>query len=552
MTILLYLLCIVFLLFAPTAETTSNNDRIIIAIGIDLSCILQTNPSTVRVAASLISDSTSLADDIMAVSDFSTIPLLDIDIFGPGKDGGVNQWQLFQEAFQYENAQCTNQTTGFSFDNNDTFALEENLTYLLKHIKYTTSINYGYPKGRYFAVMTENKYDQDFRSLAKVAAERAGFAGTLVMGRNVASTMICPDSEIDGDTVYLEFHLEEDGLDMAIVLREDGIFETLANEQLKYTTSGFDAMPMLSSTLNRLFQNAEIPDDIITNQVIITSANPLTASQYQALQHLQTSLKGHLKNTNLISCGDPAASDSIYNIPYEHKIAYGAAKYSRSIAREQLEDDDRMICCVELSPLHYGVAVAGGLMHPIIRRHSIEDGPRSAVFTTVLPQQQQKWIEIAVYRGMRLQTALNSHVGSLHIQNDVSLSQLNITIEVNHSGNAMLLTVQDLITGQTIKSTFANDLHTVASEVEQFERNWDPEQFDLNQTLDQQLKDDVELIVYKYASTATDTLQERLFKKLRYMFSPRWRRQQTNNLLSRSESILFPTTEKKVHSSPFN
>lgn len=234
------------------------------------------------------------------------------------------------------------------------------------------------------------------------------------MGRNVASTMICPENKIENDNVYLEFHLEENSVDIAIVLKDDDdIFETLANERLNYTTSGSDSIPMLSSTSEKLLKNAEIPDDSMINQVIITSASPLTVSHHRDVQHLQTFLKDHFGDHNLVFCG-ASTVDTDNEIPYEHRIAYGAAKYSRSIAREQLEDNN-LICCVELSPLHYGIAVAGGLLHPIIRQHSIEDGPKSVVFTATLPQQRQESIEIAVYRGMRLQTAFNTHVGSTHI-----------------------------------------------------------------------------------------------------------------------------------------
>ncbi|GAN06565.1 hypothetical protein MAM1_0128d06050 [Mucor ambiguus] len=553
--ILFFLSCIALVLLTLLTEATSNKDSTIIAIGVDLSHTLETKQSTVRVAASLINESTSLADVIVAVSNLRTAALPDIDNCDYRKSSHQNQWHLFQEVYQYDSAQCTNQTTGFLLNNNDTFALEENLTYLLKRIKYATSVNFRYSKvdissGKYFAVLVESKYDQEFRSLAKAAAKRAGFAGALVMGRNVASTMICPDNKIERKSVYLEFHLEEYSLDIAIVLKdEDGIFEILANERLNYTTSVSDAIPILSSTLDRLLQNAEIPDDTIINQVVITSANPLTLSHHRAVQHLQTSLKGHLENDNLVFCGAPAADDD-NDIRYEHRIAFGAAKYSRLIAQEQLEDD-HMLCCVELSPLHYGIAMAGGLMHPIIRRHSIEDGPKSAVFTTILPQQQQESIEIAVYRGMRLQSAFNAHVGSLHIQNDGFLSQLNITIEVNYHNEELILIVQDLTTGQATTATFINNLQTVATEVEQSERIWDLEQFDLNQTLDQQLKDNVNLVVSRYASTAIDTLQERLSKKLRYMFLPRWKRQQMNDLLSQSESRLIQTAEKTGHSSTF-
>lgn len=116
----------------------------------------------------------------------------------------------------------------------------------------------------------------------------------------------------------------------------------------------------------------------------------------------------------------------------------------------------------------------------------------------------------------------------------------------------LTLTVQDLITGQTTISTFVNDMQTIATEIELSERNWDPEQFDLDRMLDQQLKDDMDLVVSKYASTAIDTLQEKLMKKLRYMLLPRWKQQMMNDFLSRSESRLVPTTEKKAHSLPLN
>lgn len=116
----------------------------------------------------------------------------------------------------------------------------------------------------------------------------------------------------------------------------------------------------------------------------------------------------------------------------------------------------------------------------------------------------------------------------------------------------LTLTVQDLITGQTTISTFVNDMQTIATEIELSERNWDPEQFDLDRMLDQQLKDDMDLVVSKYASTAIDTLQEKLMKKLRYMLLPRWKQQMMNDFLSRSERRLVPTTEKKAHSLPLN
>lgn len=116
-----------------------------------------------------------------------------------------------------------------------------------------------------------------------------------------------------------------------------------------------------------------------------------------------------------------------------------------------------------------------------------------------------------------------------------------MTIQVDHSKDELTLTVQDLLTGQTIAtSTFVNGLQTIASELEEFERNWSPEQSDLNRFLDQQLKDSVDSAISRYVSTATDTLQERLFKKIRYTLLPKWKQHQMNQLLSRSKSMLIP------------
>ncbi|EPB82341.1 hypothetical protein HMPREF1544_10936 [Mucor circinelloides 1006PhL] len=381
----------------------------------------------------------------------------------------------------------------------------------------------------------------DSRSFIKAAANRAGLAATIVTRRNIALTMICPDSTIEDEQVYLELYLENNNIAIALVMKdEDGIFDTLANERVNYTTSGLDVIAMLSSTLDELMQNAQVSANTVIRQVIIASYKPLTVSHHRAVQHIQTFLKSHLGNKDLVFCGDQTSQDDGRVLPFEHRVAYGAATYSRSIAQEQLWNDQHM-CCVELSPVHYGIAVAGGLMHPIIRLHSIEDGPKSAVFTTISPQQKQGLIEIAVYRGLRLQTTSNTHVGSVYLDNDGSLSQLNMTIQVDHSKDELTLTVQDLLTGQTIAtSTFVNDLQTIASELEEFERNWSPQQSDLNRFLDQQLKDNVDSAISRYVSTATDTLQERLFKKIRYTLLPRLRQQQMNLLLIQSKSMLTP------------
>lgn len=116
-----------------------------------------------------------------------------------------------------------------------------------------------------------------------------------------------------------------------------------------------------------------------------------------------------------------------------------------------------------------------------------------------------------------------------------------MTIQVDHSKDELTLTVQDLLKGQIIATlTFVNDLQTIASELEEFERNWSPQQSDLNRFLDQQLKENVDSAISRYVSTATDTLQERLFKKIRYTLLPRWKQQQINQLLSRSKSMLTP------------
>lgn len=142
---LLYCLsCITFSLFLESAKATANKEGgTIVAIGIDLGQLLETNLSTVRVAASLINGPSSLTDEIMTVSDFRMIALPGADALSDG-----NPWHLFQEAYQYETAQCTNLTSEFSLNNDDPLALEERLIYLFKHIKRTTLMNYGYPKVR--------------------------------------------------------------------------------------------------------------------------------------------------------------------------------------------------------------------------------------------------------------------------------------------------------------------------------------------------------------------------------------------------------------------
>ncbi|KAL7328856.1 hypothetical protein PS15p_207061 [Mucor circinelloides] len=409
---LLYCLsCITFSLFLESAKATAKKEGgTIVAIGIDLGQLLETNRSTVRVAASLINGPSSLTDEVMTVSEFRTIAFTGTDALSDG-----DPWHLFQEAYQYETTQCTNLTSGFSFNNDDPLALEERLIYLFKHIKRTTLMNYGYPKGEGFAVIIDSIYNEDSRSFIKAAASRAGLATTIVTRRNIALTMICPDSTIEDEQVYLELYLENNSIAIALVLKdEDGIFDTLANERVNYTTSGLDDIAILSSTLDKLMQNAQVSADTVIRQVIIASSKPLTVSHHRAIQHIQTFLKSRFGNKDLVFCGDQTSQDDSRVLPFEHRVAYGAATYSRSIAQEQLWNDQH-ICCVELSPVHYGIAVAGGLMHPIIRLHSIEDGPKSAVFTTFSPQQKQGLIEIAVYRGLRLQTASNTHVGSAYL-----------------------------------------------------------------------------------------------------------------------------------------
>lgn len=409
------------------------------------------------------------------------------------------------------------------------------------------------------------------KSLIEAAAKRAGLPDAQVLSRTSTATMVCKEKKMHEDNYYLELHMNKDNLDITIVLDDDGtnIFDTLATERLSYTSGGSEVIPLLSLSVDRLIQNADILDINMIDQVIITSSEPLTLFQTLAVQQLETFLKIYFNNDKLKFCD---SSDDGYNelIPHEHRIAYGAARFSRSIAPKKF-DDNQGYCCVELSPMHYGIAVAGGLMYPIIRMHSINDGPKSAVFTTIMPQPHQP-IEIAVYRGVRLQMANNTYIGSLYFDNgnafepynyiftdstiytgkqtQGSLSKLNVTIEVNPYSDELILTVENQDTGQLNISTFINNIQSVGLELSHFEENWDPQQFDLNRFLDQQLKEKVSLIISNYISTATNSLQERFLKQLRYFFLPALKKQQINDILNKFESKLIPT-EKELHSFTF-
>lgn len=143
-----YLPCIVLLFFLTATNalygTPFDEDNRIITIGIDIDNLFEARQSTVRVAASIINGSTSLTNNIRAISDFSTIAMPNYCVDNE-TSSNQNHLRLFQVACAYASSQCTNQTHGFHFNNHDPFALEENLTELFKHIKYTTLMNYGFP-----------------------------------------------------------------------------------------------------------------------------------------------------------------------------------------------------------------------------------------------------------------------------------------------------------------------------------------------------------------------------------------------------------------------
>ena len=69
-------------------------------------------------------------------------------------------------------------------------------------------------------------------------------------------------------------------------------------------------------------------------------------------------------NNEILKCCYSSNDDYNKLIPYEHRIAYGAARFSRLIAPEQL-DGNQWICCIELHPMHYGIAATGGLIYQL-------------------------------------------------------------------------------------------------------------------------------------------------------------------------------------------
>ncbi|KAI8646905.1 hypothetical protein BD408DRAFT_439706 [Parasitella parasitica] len=541
-TLVQFMILIDVLVCSPVHDSST-----IIAIGIDLNHIFDTNRSIVRVAASFINESGALSDTITTMSEFSTLTAPNLSA-NSERSISPKHMQVFLEAYQYIGSQCTNETDGFFFVNNDPLVLEEKLIELFKRIKYTTLTTYGLPNAKLHAVIVDSRYSRAKRSLLEAAAKRAGLPSVQIVGRVVAAAMICEQEEISEDHYYLEIHFDKNKIDIAVILDENGanVFETLAAERLNYTADGSEITPMLSSLLDRLIQNAEIPDAGLIYQVAITSSEPLTLSRAPLLQQLEALLNSYFNGRTLTFCNS-LNGESNRIIPHEHRLAYSAAQYSQSTTKKQLYDS-QWSCCVELSPMHYGVAVAGGLIQPIIPMNSILNGQKSAIFTIIMPQQQQP-IKISLYRGFRLQKALNTYIGSLDFQNDDPLI-LVITIEISADSDELFLIIKDSVAGQTYTSTFSNDRQTVGSELAQFDKNWDPEQFDLNRFIDQQLKEKVDLIVSKYVSTTIDSLQERFFKKMRFFLLPASKRQYINDLIYKSDGNKLTTTEKKLHSLP--
>lgn len=100
------------------------------------------------------------------------------------------------------------------------------------------------------------------------------------------------------------------------------------------------------------------------------------------------------------------------------------------------------------------------------------------------------------------------------------LSNLIVTIEVSPYSDELIFIAENQKTGKSNNSIFINSIQSVGLELLQFEENWNPQQSELNRFLDQQLKEKFALIILNYISTATDNLQERFLRQLRYFFLP--------------------------------
>ncbi|KAI9475599.1 MAG: hypothetical protein EXX96DRAFT_573910 [Benjaminiella poitrasii] len=411
--------------------------------------------------------------------------------------------------------------------------------------------------------------------MVKAAAEKVRIFEIHRYDQTSAALRVC-DANTTNDEglaiIYSIVHFGESALRVTILEYEYYLIDVLTLVTMDYTSPLWDAttvmdyVSLLLKNATLSFMNSETPNyldgsnnnmnDYNSTQlepesvVIITTTDASFSTKSNSSTKQMFLLNGFTKDvedyisnseTNLTLC---TAETIMPRVNFGNLIvAFGAALRSVDrILASQENWEEPLLGAVEINPLHYGVELAGGVMHPILKRHYLE-GPQSAVFTTLKRidnRQRHSIIEIPIYRGFWMNTDNNTYMGTIYFKLGPSSSNERPKIRVLFDNTLetpfkLNVTVIDEATGQFNQSLFPYNWQDLASEILAFDQSWDADTYEQNKKDNQDFKEAVQCRI-PFLVTMSESWWDRTLFKLSVFFQSAQRKEETVDIRLSSSS----------------
>ncbi|KAI5788738.1 hsp70-like protein [Pyronema domesticum] len=146
----------------------------------------------------------------------------------------------------------------------------------------------------------------------------------------------------------------------------------------------------------------------------------------------------------------------------DEAVAQGAAIQGGVLTGKHELNDVNLI---DICPLTLGIEANGGIMVPIIKRHTVIPTVKSEIFSTMHDNQDR--VEIKVYEGERAKAAMNNVLGSFDLTGippaRAGVPQVEVTFKIDANG-MLEVSARDMASGRTESAKITNQENRLSTE----------------------------------------------------------------------------------------
>ncbi|MBD2461256.1 molecular chaperone DnaK [Oscillatoria sp. FACHB-1407] len=205
-----------------------------------------------------------------------------------------------------------------------------------------------------------------------------------------------------------------------------------------------------------------------------------------------------------------------YSMNPDEVVALGAAVQGGILTKE-LSDNGNNTMLLDVTPLSLGIETLGGVFIPIVDRNTTIPTSQTRIFSTAANGQTA--VEVHVLQGEAAMAVENISLGRLILSNippaPRGVPQIEVNFEIDADG-ILIVSAQDLGTGQQQKSNLINTGHLSESEIQAILKRWEEQaETDTLRRRIAELKNEAEIHILETYKTTLIEYGERIPQPLK-------------------------------------